>query len=198
MGIAAGSLYDNLRYLLFVAVVCITAAVLGYVRSTGDFGSIGVMVKGVEDLAVSIRSKPLHEQIAAVFFHNMRVIVIILGASWLPLIPVLAVMIMNSIMIGAMIAATSTATGIPPITIAVGLLPHGIFEIAAFFIAAAACLRIGMLVPLWLGKDIDGVFMKKALTAAVLSILLIVTPLMLVAAGIEVTFSSWLAEVLAR
>ena len=147
---------------------------------------------------VSIRPMPLIGQVAAVFMHNMRVIVILLGVSWFPVLPVLAVTIMNSIMIGAMIKATSAATGIAPITVAVGLLPHGIFELGAFFIWAEACLRIGMLMPLWVVKKVYGPYIKKAATDAFVLFFMIVVPLMLLASLIEVTFSSWLAEVLAR
>lgn len=196
--IAASALYSTLRYLLFMVILSSTAAILGYTRSTGDFGSIGVMVRGVEDLAVSIKPMPLIGQVAAVFLHNMRVIVILLGVSWFPVLPVIAVTIMNSIMIGAMIKATASATGIAPITVAVGLLPHGIFELGAFFIGAAACLRIGMLMPLWVGKKVDGPYIKRAATDAIVLFFAFVVPLMLIASLIEVTFSSWLAEVLAR
>ncbi|HOS51205.1 MAG TPA: hypothetical protein PLI10_07295, partial [Bacillota bacterium] len=72
--IAASALHSTLRYLLFMVILSSTAAILGYTRSTGDFGSIGVMVRGVEDLAVSIKPMPLIGQVAAVFLHNMRVI----------------------------------------------------------------------------------------------------------------------------
>ncbi|HOG53694.1 MAG TPA: stage II sporulation protein M, partial [Bacillota bacterium] len=164
--IAMGSLLSISRYLLFMITLALTAAILGYTRSNGDFGSIGVMVQGVEDLAVSIKGMPLFQQIAAVFLHNMRVVVIILGVSWFPILPVVAVTIMNSIMIGVMIKATAFATGIPPITVVVGLLPHGIFELLAFFLGAAASLRIGMLMPLWINRTVDGRYMRKAATDA--------------------------------
>ena len=196
--IARDSLSSISRYLLFMVSLALAATILGYTRSNGDFGSIGVMVQGVEDLAVSIKSMPLVQQIATVFLHNMRVVVIILGVSWFPILPVVAVTIMNSIMIGAMIKATAFATGIPPITVIVGLLPHGIFELLAFFLGAAASLRIGMLLPLWINKTIDGSYMKKAATDAVVVFFAFVMPLMLIAASIEVTFSSWLSSVLAR
>lgn len=197
-GITGRALSSVIRYLIFTALMSATAAIVGYIRSNGDFGSIAVMIQGVEDLAVSLRSKPLIEQWLGVFAHNMRVIVILIGVSWVPVIPVMAVALMNSIMLGAMLKATALATGIPPITVLVGLLPHGIFELTAFFIGAAMCLRIGMLVPLWIGKAVDNLHMKRAAYDVLILFFAVIVPLMLAASFIEVTFSAWLAEVLAR
>lgn len=197
-GLTGRALSSVLRYIIFVALMCITAAVVGYARSNGDFGSIAVMIKGVEDLAVSLKSKPILEQWLGVFAHNMRVIVILVGASWVPVIPVMAVALMNSIMLGAMLKATAAATGIPPITVLVGLLPHGILELSAFVIGAAMCLRIGMLIPLWISKTLDNSRMKRAAYDVLILFFAVIVPLMLVASLIEVTFSAWLAEVLAR
>jgi stage II sporulation protein M len=198
ISMTAGALNSITRYLIFMVFLSATASVLGYMRSAGDFGNIGVMIKGVEDLAVSLRSMPLLEQWLSVFIHNMRVVIIVIGMSWFPIIPVMTVALMNSIMLGAMLKATAEATGIAPITVLVGLMPHGIFELAAFFIGAAISLRIGMLLPLWVTKAVDGSKIKKAGYDALLLFFTVIVPLMLVASFIEVTFSAWLAEVLAR
>lgn len=198
ISLMAGALHSTTRYLIFVVFLSGTAATLGFMRSTGDFGNIGVMIKGVEDLAVSLRSMPVLEQWLSVFVHNMRVVVILYGMSWLPVLPVMAVTLMNSIMVGAMLKATAEATGIAPIVVLVGLLPHGLFELTAFMVGAAASLRIGLLLPLWATRAVEGPRMKKAGYDALLLFFAVIVPLMLVASLIEVTFSAWLAEVLAR
>lgn len=197
-GITGRALGSIVRYLVFVTLMSATAAVVGYARTNGDFGSIAVMIQGIEDLAVNLRSKPLVVQWLSVFAHNMRVIVILVGVSWVPVVPVMAVALMNSIMLGAMLKATAVATGIPAITVLVGLLPHGIFELTAFMIGTAMCLRIGMLMPLWVGKAIDTERMKKAGYDVLVLFFAVIVPLLLVASLIEVTISAWLASVLAR
>jgi uncharacterized membrane protein SpoIIM required for sporulation len=80
------------------------------------------------------------------FFHNARTTVIVLVLGMLSFSTLgLTLFIMNIGLVGGVLGAVSLVGYSPLAVFAVGILPHGIFELTAVFLATAAMLKAGAL-----------------------------------------------------
>jgi len=78
------------------------------------------------------------------FFHNARTIIILLLLGLVSFSTLgLTLFLVNTGLVGGVLGAASLVGFSPWLTFAAGILPHGIFELSALFLATAAMLKAG-------------------------------------------------------
>ncbi|MCL6588861.1 MAG: stage II sporulation protein M [Firmicutes bacterium] len=92
----------------------------------------------------SLKGKPYFDWVIAIWTNNLKAAgtMILIGALF-PLLP-LASLIFNGLIIGVLEKTTLSKTGISAFQMYLSLLPHGIFELTAIFIAVYTGIRFGL------------------------------------------------------
>ena len=121
------------------------------------------------------------------FFHNARTTVTILLLGMLSFSTLgLTLFIVNIALIGGVLGAVSLVGYSPLAVFAVGILPHGIFELTAIFLATAAMLKAGaLLVTPQPDKSLGEVFLLSIADWSRVFVGLVI-PLLAIAAVIEI------------
>lgn len=140
--------------LLIVSVLALVAMVAGYVwvvqnvpvyldLSTDQIDEIRTFVG---NNLVNLNELQSRIPVPLLFFHNARttVAILLLGMASFSTIG-LALFMMNIGLVGGVLGAVSLVGYSPLAVFAVGILPHGVFELTAVFLATAAMLKAGAL-----------------------------------------------------
>ncbi|HYH02866.1 MAG TPA: stage II sporulation protein M [Bacillota bacterium] len=137
------------RFFAGIAVVFIFSILLGsYLQQTYPqlIAKYGKSFFGkFQQLAQLIKGQPVWVEIAIIWLNNiMASLVAIAIGIFLPVFPLLS-LIGNGLMIGVVQQIIEAQRGMTMAQFYLGLLPHGIFELPAFFIAVGLGVRLGNL-----------------------------------------------------
>jgi uncharacterized membrane protein SpoIIM required for sporulation/ABC-type transport system involved in multi-copper enzyme maturation permease subunit len=127
---------------IMVSYLWVVANVPTYIDLTPErIDRIRTMVAGnLTDLAIVSRAFPA----PVLFFHNARATLVILLLGLISFGTLgLTVFMLNMGLVGGVLGAASLVGFSPWLTFAAGVLPHGIFELSAVFLATAATLKAG-------------------------------------------------------
>lgn len=175
-----GYLYSLRFYILFASILFIGSTILGYVGFFGGtfsrpMGRFQELSEVVEDFT---RLYPLWiiflVAFGLIFLNNALTCFLNIVLGPLLAIAPLASMVFN----GGLIGCLAQKEGL---IIFVGILPHGIFEIPALLLSGAIGLRIGREVL----KNRAERNLKSALNKGLRAFLVLILPLLLIAAVIE-------------
>lgn len=133
-----------LRGTLAAGAIFLIAGVLGWVYAEQTAHLLMPSMEGLENMVET--TAELEPQFRApalaalIFLKNLSVAAFLVLLGYIVLaLPTLFVLIVNGGLIGV-VARTITADGFPAIAFAAGLVPHGIFELPAIFLAAGFAL----------------------------------------------------------
>ncbi len=139
------------RYFTMMAVVFVTSAVTGYFQgdSLTTFLKQAGVFEEIEKVVQSIQSQPTFlNAFVSIFLNNLfaTMMIILLGALFFGIYPFSA-MLMNGMLLGTTLHVASHDSGQNPWAIFVqSILPHGIMELPALFMAAGLGIHLGMAV----------------------------------------------------
>ncbi len=133
-----------LRGTLAAAALFIVAGVLGWVYAEQAAHLLLPSMEGLESMIEATNELQPGFQAPAlallIFLKNLSVAAFLVLLGYIVLaLPTLFVLIVNGGLIGV-VARTVTADGFPAAAFAAGLVPHGIFELPAIFLAAGFAL----------------------------------------------------------
>jgi len=78
------------------------------------------------------------------FLYNTRTMIVFLLAGLISFATLgLTLFMVNIVLVGGILGAASLVGFSPLLTFAAGILPHGLFELTAVFLATAAMLKVG-------------------------------------------------------
>jgi len=127
--------------------------VLGSTIPIGSTGLLAQELAAVQDMAESLRPLPQSSILATIFVKNVGALLLSLVLSpFFCLIPIIA-LLFNGWLLG--LVATRVIQEKSLAYLLAGLLPHGIFELPAFFIGEAVALSFGSTVLLAVFKKGD-------------------------------------------
>jgi stage II sporulation protein M len=190
------SSYRSLKhYLIAAAMVFVLGAVLGYANPTAYHGLINSQMDQLKGMSDKIAQSD-HVQWSLfyhIFLNNMfaSIMAVILGA-FLGLIP-LFFLVSNGLLLGYV--AADRSDGHSFLYFLKAILPHGIIEIPAFILSCGLGLRLGFLVIQAAGslfspeRKILVQIKVRIYLKQLLSLMIVVTGLMLLAAIIESTIT---------
>lgn len=124
-----------------------------------------------------------------ILWNNFKVVIFSMVLGIFFGIPSLAIVYLNGLLIG-IVGGISEEQGVSMLQFCLGIIPHGIFEIPAFLLAAAIGVRIGfMVLPVLHPRRMTLIELFEPVLNLVSIGLRIIIPLLLVAAVIEVTLT---------
>jgi uncharacterized membrane protein SpoIIM required for sporulation/ABC-type transport system involved in multi-copper enzyme maturation permease subunit len=147
--VTLGALRQPLLITLILAVVAVTASyiwVVTYVPSYIDLtpDRIGTIRDFVGENLSNLGMLSAHLPAPVLFLHNARTVVMFLLLGLLSFATLgLTLFIVNIALVGGVMGAASLVGYSPLLTLSAGVLPHGIFELTAVFLATAAMLKVG-------------------------------------------------------
>lgn len=143
------ALRQPLMIILILAVVAVTASyiwVVSYVPNYIDLtpDRIGTIREFVGENLSNLGMLSAHLPAPILFLHNARTVVTFLLLGLLSFATLgLTLFIVNIALVGGVMGAASLVGYSPLLTFVAGVLPHGIFELSAVFLATAAMLKVG-------------------------------------------------------
>ncbi|HEU4965594.1 MAG TPA: stage II sporulation protein M [Bacilli bacterium] len=190
---AFGVLQANGRYLAAAFAVFLLGWVLGAVFTEELQSLLQASLDKLEGLADKIGEDAGPWRISELIFLNNLQAALAMLLFGIPLcFPTVFMLLSNGMVVGAVVNSTGAGTSFWE-TMLFGLLPHGIFELPALFIAAAFGLKLGkvLIVPLPDKTRLQsfGFVWKEILKVSWLVVLLLV-----VAAGVEGTITPVLLD----
>ncbi|TVX95602.1 stage II sporulation protein M [Cohnella terricola] len=186
-------------YFIFSAMLFFAGVVIGGTSGApADF--LEQQIKGVKAISDSIVKSETPEWTAFLLItaNNIFSTLMVMGLGIIAGIMPLVMLVSNGMILGYMLSILSDKGENMFLLIVKGILPHGIFELTAVFLACAFGLRFGMT----LIKGIFGsAFGKKepwqpfvrTATGAVPALIVVVV-LLLLAAAVESTITLWLSK----
>lgn len=159
---------EERRYFTMMAVVFITSAVAGYFQgeSLTTFLKEAGVFEEIEKVVQSIQKQPtFFNAFISIFLNNLfaTMMIIFLGALFFGIYPFSA-MLMNGMLLGTTLHIASQTSGQNPWMIFVqSILPHGIMELPALFMAAGLGIHLGTAVL----RRVLSVFSTKRLQASI-------------------------------
>lgn len=171
---------ESRRYIYFTIILFIISALIGFIFHS-NFLFIEDLIKELLEIAQNLRGIDL---IAFIFKNNLTAsfYFLFLGIVF-GIIPFFN-SISNGILIGYVSEKVISATSIVYLW---RLLPHGIFELPAIFISAGLGIKLGMMTLSILSKKGREKF-NENLKKSLLAFILIIIPLLIIAAIIEGLF----------
>lgn len=178
-------------HLLSIIIVLIIFTVVGYLFARGNSEKIAEFIKEM------FTDKNIIDEMGRIdgfklFLNNLRVAIMSVLLGFIPFLALpYLIMAVNGAVIGGVFGAGATLSGGLPIwkIIVFGILPHGIFELPALFLAAAIGIRLSRMVGQAImkkeGREPVRPFIKDALKFFTLVIL----PMLVIAAIIETTIT---------
>ncbi|ATY83729.1 hypothetical protein CVV65_00975 [Kyrpidia spormannii] len=137
-------IWINRRYLWTAAVIFAVGMATGYLASDSLRQVLMSQLTQIRDLAVQVRAvnNPAYT-VMVIFLNNAKVAIFFLLTGIVAGIPAIVGVFGNGALIGFVLAMLHHQ-GVPVGSVLLyGILPHGIFEIPAFLIAAAFGLKLG-------------------------------------------------------
>lgn len=183
--------YDRTRFSRWFRWHLAASLAVFFASAFAGYAILGALpIESLQELVPA--DSPLPEfGFVPIMLNNLRVLVMVLLGSvtlWLISLLVLAV---NGLMVGGVVAIVVQQTSWTVILAA--LLPHGIIELSAFFVAASISLRVThRLIRYGLGYDETPLTRTELKELAVLVVVLAL--LIVVAAWIEVNVTPWVLE----
>jgi stage II sporulation protein M len=174
-----------ISFALFVFGIII-GFVIYHLSPGNEFFSL--ILKELENIGVEFGEKNTIEMIVFIFLHNLQAVAMSIISGIILIFPVIF-MLVNGMTIGFFLGAA----GNPLILIAI--IPHGIFEIPALVISAAMGMRLGFVI-MMPEKGKTRFECAKEVSRDIGKILILIIPLLLIAAVIEVTISARLADMM--
>ncbi len=142
------------RWLLLAVGLFGVGLVLGSTIPIGSTGLLSDELAALQDMAESLRPLPQSSVLAIIFVKNAAALLLSIALSpFFCLVPVIA-LLFNGWLLG--LVATRVIQEKSLAYLLAGLLPHGIFELPAFFIGEAVALSFGSTVMLAVFKKGDG------------------------------------------
>lgn len=131
-----------------------------------------------------------HLSAPVLFFHNLRTMVVFLLAGLISFGTLgLTLFMVNIALIGGVMGGASLLGYSPLLLFVVGVLPHGLFELTAVFLATAAVLKVGALLVTPQPDKSLGEVLLLSLADWFRVFLGLVVPLLAIAAVIEIYFT---------
>lgn len=129
-----------------------------------------------------------------IFWNNLKVIIFAMLLGVFFGIPSLAIVYLNGLLIG-IVGGISKEQGVTLVQFCLGIIPHGIFEIPAFLLAAAIGLRIGfMILPVLRPRRTTLIELLEPVLRVISIGVKTIVPLLVIAAVIEVTLTPALVK----
>lgn len=193
LGSKIGSLHRQARYTRWFRWHLAAALAVFFASAFGGYAIFGSL--SIDDLiALMPQDSPLANvdiDFAFIMFNNLRVLLMVLLGSITGGLLSLFVLFTNGIIVGAVVGIVVQQTSWAVILAA--LLPHGILELSAFFMAAAIGLRVPhRIVRYLLGWDETPLTRVEAFEILVLGVVLVA--MIVVAAWIEVNVTPRIIE----
>lgn len=91
----------------------------------------------------SLKGKPYFDWVIAIWTNNLKASGLMILFGVIPFLPLMS-LALNGFIIGILEKTTLTKTGVSPVQIYLSLLPHGVFELTAIFIAVYIGIRFGL------------------------------------------------------
>jgi len=127
---------------VIVSYMWVVNYVPSYVELTPD--RISSTREFVADNLANLGMLSAHLPAPVLFLHNARTVVTFLLLGLVSFATLgLTLFIVNIALVGGVMGAASLVGYSPLLTLSVGVLPHGIFELTAVFLATAAMLKVG-------------------------------------------------------
>lgn len=139
-----GWIWNNRRYLWLVLIVFVVGIAAGFAEAEPLKAVLTSQLSQLQELAKQAwtRGSPVYT-IAVIFWNNVKAVLMILATGIIAGIPAILGVFGNGALIGFVLAALAEQ-GVPLGSLLVfGILPHGIFEIPAFLLAAAFGVKLG-------------------------------------------------------
>ncbi|MFH0861797.1 MAG: stage II sporulation protein M [Candidatus Altiarchaeota archaeon] len=174
---------ENNLWLALIAAASFTAAVpvglLIYPLVSDRLPSL------LQDAFGGIMGGPDWLVIFNVFARNTTasIVMMLLGVT---IVLPLAALFANGLLVGLVFRFASDR-GLDPVKIAIGIIPHGILELPAIFLSAALGMRVGLQLATQRGRRLAAGWDAAKEAAAVY--LSLVSPLLLIAAAVEILVS---------
>ncbi len=174
------------HYVIITAIAFLAIAVMAYIAGciSPDIPAniIDWFSQSVEDSGVMQADGSVSA--LALFLNNLQAMTVSILYGFIPFLflPALSLGV-NSIILGAL-AAYYSDNGLPLLTLAAGVLPHGIFELPALFLSLGAGLCLCKNVNTYIRRNEKGV-MRPLLLNILRVVCLLVLPLLIVAAAVE-------------
>jgi stage II sporulation protein M len=171
---------------------CIAAFLLGVPVGYSMYDRIeGMMLPVLKQLKETFSKETDLETAINIFLNNYRVSIYLVVAGTL-ILPTLVIMFSNGFLIGFIIKYLQLKD-LDYVFFLKGVIPHGIFELPALFIAGGIGLRIGLSFLSLDNRKIVKEVSQSIREAAVIH-LVVVTPLLILAAFIETYISAALIK----
>ena len=142
------------KYLVFLLLAFILLTIVGYYLSQINPAAARYLTKETvakfSHLLKEMKGQPVLFQIGIIFWNNLQAafLAILTGIIILPfLVPIFPVSMFagNALVIGLVLRLSQSKSGLPVSRFVIDLLPHGVFELPAFFIAVMLGIRLGFL-----------------------------------------------------
>lgn len=139
---------DNKRFFLAASLLFFGGMVLGYVQSAALEPMVTQLMKQLEEIIKRIQENGGGPAATfwAIFSNNVASALMMMAMGvFFGLFPIIG-MLTNGVLLGYVFSTYSTLGISPWLIFAAGILPHGIFELSAVFLAAGFGMRLGGLV----------------------------------------------------
>ena len=171
---------------------CIAVFLLGVPAGYAMYDRVeGIMLPVIKQLKDMILQESNFETALSIFFNNYKVSIYLVVAGTL-LLPAIIIMFSNGFLVGFIIKYLQLKE-LGLLFFLKGVLPHGIFELPALFIAGGMGLRIGLSF-LSLDNKKRAKEVSRSVREAAAIHILVVTPLLLLAAFVETYISAALIK----
>lgn len=136
----------NRNWLVLAVVIFLAGSLLAYFGSALQDDSLPGIETQLDDLQkifeIILGNPPLIT-VLIIFLKNFMAVAQMLFLGVLAGFSPLATLFLNGYILGIVAASCSAAGGSVPAMILLGILPHGLFELSAFFLCAALGLKLG-------------------------------------------------------
>ncbi len=153
-----------------------------------------VVIDKFERMDEEMQEMTMVGRINLIFFNNLRVVLIMILLGLFIGLPPLAIVFFNGLFIGIISGMISGSESLFQF-LAVGVLPHGIFELPAFIMGAVIGVRLGVSILIIPGDKMLFKRVKMLLEEIILALSIII-PLLFIAAVVEMTITSELVQML--
>jgi stage II sporulation protein M len=171
---------------LGLMVSCATALVLGAILGAVAYPLLrGQLPELIQAAFGGMMLGGDWEIIGKVFLRNVSASLIIMLLGITVILPPV-VLALNGFVIG-LIFRFAMEKGMGPLSVAAGILPHGMFELPAIFLSAAVGMRVGLELATKKGRRISSG--AQAIREAAAAYMLAVLPLLAIAAVVEILVS---------
>ncbi|MFZ2455011.1 MAG: stage II sporulation protein M [Candidatus Altiarchaeia archaeon] len=171
---------------------CIAAFLLGVPAGYALYDNIeGIMLPVLKQLKEMVSHETNLETALGIFFNNYKVSIYLVVAGTL-ILPTLFIMFSNGFLMGFVIKYLQVKD-LGLVFFLKGIIPHGIFELPAIFIAGGLGLRIGLSF-FTVDNKKRACDVSSSIREAAAIHILVVTPLLLLAAFVETYISAALIK----